>query len=63
LLFSSLLYFIILIVLLPCNREVPSRCPEEPAEELSTRALMGGPQLGHHTPYLLLPPHGRVRTP
>ena len=41
LLFPSLLHFIIFIVLLSCNREVPSRPSEAPVEVLSTRALTG----------------------
>ena len=63
LLFSSLLHFIILIILLSCNREIPSRPSVEPAEELGIRALMGL-QLDHCA---LCPAaastHGRVRTP
>lgn len=41
LLFPSLLHFIVFVVLLSCNREVPSRPSEEPVEVLSTRALTG----------------------
>lgn len=61
LLFSSLLYFVILIVFLSCNREVPSRCPEDPAEELSSRASMAATARPPH-PVPAATTHGRART-
>lgn len=41
LLLPPLLHFIVLVVLLSCNRGVPSRPSEAPVEALSTRTLTG----------------------
>lgn len=62
LLFPSLLHILILVILLSCNRQVPSRRSEGPAKELSSRAWSGCCGLATTPCALPLPaPRGRVQ--